>query len=373
MADELYKLLGNKFTFVSTIPMPESFKKAGYPDYNNLPYILNAFEDEKKYDLAMELGYQSELVILGATSLNYIHKRLTTEKITFRYSERIFKKSRWQKFNPRAIIHQYKLHTKFRKKNFYLLCASAFTANDLSWLFAYPNKMFKWGYFTKVEKIPIDKILKEKRGGSLKILFVARLIDWKHPEMAVLLGKHLNKKGVDFEINIVGSGVMIEKLEDLIHQNNLQKVVHLKGNLPNEEVLDLMKVSHIYLFTSDRNEGWGAVANEAMANGCTLVSSNMIGASPFLVEPGQNGMVFRSGSIQEMTAQVFLLAENRDLCEELARNAYNTISKTWSPETAAKRLLDLYEMLKRGIDKIEYEKVGPCSKAFPTPSNWYKK
>ena len=33
-----------------------------------------------------------------------------------------------------------------------------------------------------------------------------------------------------------------------------------------------MEQADIYLFTSDRNEGWGAVANEAMNSACAMVA-----------------------------------------------------------------------------------------------------
>lgn len=44
--------------------------------------------------------------------------------------------------------------------------------------------------------------------------------------------------------------------------------------------------------------------------------------------------------------------------------AYNTISKIWSPKNAAKNLLKLTENLLN--DKNNDISEGPCSKAYPT-------
>jgi len=83
-------------------------------------------------------------------------------------------------------------------------------------------------------------------------------------------------------------------LTDLLSKTNLidklevGRYVSLLGNLPNEEVLQMMRESHIFIFTSDRGEGWGVVLSEAMANGCTVVASNKIGAAPFLVKHKKN-------------------------------------------------------------------------------------
>ena len=54
-----------------------------------------------------------------------------------------------------------------------------------------------------------------------------------------------------------------------------------------------MRKHEIFLFTSDRNEGWGAVSNESMSNGCILVGSDGIGSIPFLVEDGVSGITFK--------------------------------------------------------------------------------
>ena len=53
-----------------------------------------------------------------------------------------------------------------------------------------------------------------------------------------------------------------------------------------------MKKHHIYCLTSDKNEGWGAVLNEAMSSGCCPVSSIEAGATPYLVKDGVNGFSF---------------------------------------------------------------------------------
>ena len=40
IADELYNMLGDNYTFVATEAIPQSFKNNGYPDYSDRPYLL---------------------------------------------------------------------------------------------------------------------------------------------------------------------------------------------------------------------------------------------------------------------------------------------------------------------------------------------
>tara|TARA_R110001583_G_scaffold155987_1_gene307696 strand:+ start:502 stop:1596 length:1095 start_codon:yes stop_codon:yes gene_type:complete len=364
-------MFGIDYTFVATTPMPDSFSKSGYEKFERTPYVLKSYENIDNYKKALDLAVLSDIVVLGAASDTFIKERLDLNKTTFKYAERIFKKSKYQKFNPRAIWHQYNRHTVHRNKNCYMLCASAFTANDLKWLRAYPNKMFKWGYFTKVLEIPIQNILLNKRNKKFKILFVARLIKWKHPEMVVLVGKRLKELGHDFEINIIGNGIMENNIKNLVSNEKLNDEIKLHGNLSNDKVLELMQTSHAFFFSSDRNEGWGAVANEAMSNGCTLVASHTIGAVPYLVKPNVNGMVFESENTEDASRKLEKLIIDRDLCEKLALNAYKNLKNLWSPENAALSLIELYKQLKDCTIETTVSK-GPCSKAFPTKNNWFK-
>ena len=102
-----------------------------------------------------------------------------------------------------------------------------------------------------------------------------------------------------------------------------------------------MEKSHIFLFTSDRQEGWGAVANEAMNSGCALVADHMIGAVPFLVRNGENGFIYEDGKKEQLFALAEKLVEDRALCRDLGKEAYKTISQVWNGENAAGELLKL--------------------------------
>ena len=42
-------------------------------------------------------------------------------------------------------------------------------------------------------------------------------------------------------------------------------------------------------------DGWGAVANEAMNSACALVAGHMIGAVPYLIRQGENGLIYEDG------------------------------------------------------------------------------
>jgi glycosyltransferase involved in cell wall biosynthesis len=364
LGDELYKLFGGDYTLVATMEIPQWIIDSGYPDFSDKPYLLKAFENEDNLALAQKIALDADIVIIGSAPESLFKERLKNNKLTFRYSERYIKKLDHHLLSPRTWWDWYNKHTKYRNKNLYMLCASAYTKNDVSKMFAYPNKCYKWGYFTKVENLDIEKIIEQKPTSEFKLLWCARFHDWKHPELPIRLAYELKKKGYSFQINMVGSGVEFNNIKQLIHKLNVSDCVNLLGNYPNEEVLRMMREHHIFLFTSDRGEGWGAVMNEAMSNGCAVVASNTIGATPYLIEDGNTGYIFKSGNLYNLLEKVQSALDNKLHRELVTRRAYKKMKDVWSPKVAAERFIILVKNLINGTGDDDIIS-GPCSKALP--------
>lgn len=370
VADEMYAVLGDHYHYVATEPLPDWLKMGGYSEIER-PYLINAYESVEKYQYAMRLGLVSEVVICGAAPDCFIAERLKHNKLTFRYAERWFKDGYYHLLSPRALKGYYNAHTKWRNNNLYMLCASAYTPNDARTIFSYPNKCLKWGYFTAVPEIDVQAVLDTKRTTStLKILWVARFLKWKHPERMLSLASLLRRAGYDsFVIDMVGSGEEQESIRKQIEKQGLERYVKLLGNFPNDQIHQLMREHHIFCFTSDRNEGWGAVLNEAMSNGCAVVASHVIGSVPFLIKNGENGLIYDNDSVQSLFEKVRLLIDNTDFREQLSIAAYNTMYNVWSPKKAASQFLLLANNLLMGIH-IEIND-GPCSEAERTRKTFY--
>lgn len=105
----------------------------------------------------------SDVVILGAAPEKYIFERLKRNKLTFRYGERLFKKIDGRFLRPSYWKSLYYCHTQYRQKPLYMLAASAFMKSDVSLLFAYPNKVFKWGYFVNASNLEMSNVLAKKK------------------------------------------------------------------------------------------------------------------------------------------------------------------------------------------------------------------
>ncbi len=362
LADALYAEKGIEYYFIARKPLPDEFARSGYADFSDKPYLIKAYESNESMVNARNLIDNAEVVIIGAAPDEWVVNRLNENKVTFHYSERWFKTGYKSLLSPRAWLYWIKNHIRFRNKRSYMLCASAFTSSDVNKIFAYPNKCFKWGYFTKVTSFDIEKNLEASQDVSkLKILYVSRFLIWKHPEMPVELAKVLKAKGYNFEINMYGTGPELDRIRNLIQELDVQDCVNLKGNLPNDEILKEMRNHHIFLFPSDRNEGWGAVVNEAMSNGCVVVGGGKIGCVPFLINHSKNGLIFKDQDQADLNDKVIYLLEHPEERIQMSREAYRTMHEIWSPENAAKRFIKLAKSALEG--NIIAEEQGPCSKA----------
>lgn len=367
-SNEMYKQLGDNYKFISTEMLGEHRIKMGWDTSNKFPYEIKTYESNSNLEKAIKLVNESDVVIIGSASDKFIEERLKRGKLTFKYSERLYKEGLSLKKIPRAICGAWLHHGRFQKYPIYMLCASAYTSSDLAIFNNYKNRTYKWGYFPQFKEYNIKSLLELKKNSKVEILWVGRLISWKHAEDAVKIAINLNKEGYDFNLNIIGTGECENYLKDIIIKNKIEDKVKLLGAIHTDDIRQYMEKANIFLFTSDFNEGWGAVLNEAMNSVCAVVASHAIGSVPFLLKHGENGLIYRYGDMDDFYKNVKILMDDRNLQLKLGENAYHTLKNSWNEKEATKRFLELSKNLLLGRD-IEFTD-GPCSRAKILKNNW---
>ena len=355
LADALHKKLNGDFIFVETGGIPEFRKKLGYQELK-APYVLKYKENE---NLVERLIKEADVAIYGEAPLGLIKVRYNSGKLTFRDDEsRYKKKNRYLKWP----VYTYKSH--WINKG-YLLCASSYAPIDYMLSGMSPKKCFRWGYFTKLKRYDSSEALMEKKGlkhpQGVSILWTGRLIGLKHPEAAIFVAKGLKREGIDFELNIIGTGKLENKIKSQIQKFGLKDCVHMLGSMTPAEVRTHMEEADIFLFTSDRCEGWGAVLNESMNSGCAVVADGNIGSVPYLIKDGENGLIYKSTDWKDLYKNVSYLVHNPIERVQIGKKAYATMLSLWNGEVAAKNILELCESI---LSKTENPiKEGPCSNA----------
>lgn len=362
---EMQKRLGEDFKFVSTVKIFQWRLDLGFKDLDkDYDFVIRAYESDKMREKAKKLALESDIVIIGSTTDDLIQERLKQDKITFRYRARIFIfldgffKTIFDKEKMKLF---YDRHIKYRKnKNLYLLCANAYGANDFNLFGLYKDKIYKWGYFLETNHYNIDELInKKEKNEKIQIVWVARFIKWKHPEIVVKLAKDLKKQNENFHIKMLGAGELQDKIRKKIKKENLEDVVEIVGQVPSDKVKYYMEDANIFIGTSGSQEGWGAVINESMNAGCVVIANQKMGSVPFLIKNNENGMMYNKYT--DLEKKVKMAMKDKELRRKLGKNAYTTITQDWTASIAASNLIELFDniLMEREL-KI---KDGPASKA----------
>lgn len=365
LADALYRLTNGNYAFIATQPMDQERRDMGWSNADKAPYEISLADDRLKCEAWLE---RADIIIYGSAPYELIEPSLKAGKLVFRYSERPHKTGLpWYKY-PLRLWQFTRLFNRYR--NFYLLCASAYAARDYALTHTFFNKAYRWGYFTEVKAYPnVDDLIRNKK--PISLLWSGRLLPLKHPEAALAVAVRLKNLGYPFTMNIVGEGELYEPLKAQIERENLTDCVHMRGFIPPEKLRILMEESEVFLFTSDRNEGWGAVLNESMNSACAVVASHAIGSVPFLIQDGENGLIYKDGDVQSLADKVQWLIDHPEQRVQLAKKAYETMETQWNSENAASRLLELSGWIQEGQCSEPLFKDGVCSAAPRLKDSWY--
>lgn len=367
-SESMYNLIGDGYRFIETMPIEQERLDLGWGEDMYPCFVMRSYISDKAYGDCLGFINDADIVVAGSAPEAMLHRRIKERKIVFRYSERPLKTKIDVMRYLKMLIRLHQLNPYYA--NIYLLCASAYTSVDFSKFGLFKGRCYKWGYFPSAKRYEnIDRLISRKKKHS--ILWAGRFLDWKHPEAVIETAKNLKNDGYDFDLKIIGTGELEEALTEMIRANELSNCVHMLGSMKPAEVRDNMEQSEIYLFTSDKVEGWGAVLNESMNSGCAVVASHVIGSVPFLLKDGENGLIYRDGELDDLYQKTKWLLDYPTERMEMSKKAYWTIRDEWNAENAAQKLLHFSEKVISGKSVQDLYLSGVCSPAEIIHDRWY--
>ncbi len=367
LAEALYRLTGGEYRFIAMSYIGIERLSMGWGG-DTASFILQFNEDP---EACRRLIDEADVVINGGISEELFRNRLRQGKLTFLYSERPFKKEK-----PWYLMPYYRWRNRHLRtaRGSYLLTAGGFTAHDYRRTGTFRRRAYRWAYFPPCKTYDPDALMAGKAGrgedGIPTVLWAGRLIPLKQPDAVIRLACRLREAGHRFRVVLIGSGSMEPALIQSVYEHGLQDIVTLPGSMKPDEVRAHMEAADVFLFTSNRLEGWGAVLNESMNSGCAVVAHALIGSVPVVIRPGENGFAYADE--EELYRHVETLITDPALCERIGRAAYTTIADTWNADTAARRLLAIIDDLARDGASTRYDE-GPASPDPVLRENWYAK
>lgn len=159
---------------------------------------------------------------------------------------------------------------------------------------------------TKARIISVGRLFPEEKGQDVLIRAIWRCIN----------------RGLDVDCTFVGSPAIgdsetLPTLEALTSSLELNSRVHfVQGRT---DVATLLADASIFVLPS-RREGFGLALVEAMAAGLPVIASNIEGPSDILTD-GIDGLLFESGSDEQLAERIAILIESPELADNLRNNA----------------------------------------------------
>ena len=146
--------------------------------------------------------------------------------------------------------------------------------------------------------------------GKSRIVGVGTLEPRKRWDRLLRAARELQRRGYDFEVQIVGDGPLHESLQQQAQDLGIADRVELMGYSAN--ISGVLANATFLVHTSD-NEGYPNVVMEAMACGRAVVATDA-GDVPSLVDDGKTGFIVPRGDEATLLARMVTLITDYDLC-----------------------------------------------------------
>ena len=334
----------SNFRYAATVPLTDERVKLGWNADEPEPWILRAGENETHRSQLEQWWDKADVVVCGMRRVVRFADRLRDGKLTFYDSERWWKP-------PIGIARL--LHPCFAwmaarfcrlasSPWFHHLPMGVYAAADMDRLTAFHGRMWNWGYFTTLPE-PLPPCL--GRNETLRVLWVGRMLSWKRVDTLVRAFGLLRRQNPKARLTLIGDGPCREKLERLVRELGIAGDVGFHPSVPVAQVRQQMRDAHVYVLPSNAYEGWGAVLNEAMSEGCAVVASEAAGAAKTMLRHGENGLLFPPGDCTQLGSLLVQLSADEPLRRRLAEAGQRTIVECWSPPVAAQRFLSACDAL----------------------------
>lgn len=137
---------------------------------------------------------------------------------------------------------------------------------------------------------------------------------------------------------IVGDGPMRAQLEQEVQRRGLAHYCLFWGERTHDEVVTLLGISDIFLYTSQRGACFAMAVLEAMASGCAVVASTEPFSNAVLLAEGR-GIAVSAGDVEQTTEALVRLISDAGLCRHMGMLARDYIRAYHSPEMMKRLLL----------------------------------
>jgi len=189
----------------------------------------------------------------------------------------------------------------------------------------------------------------EARPSKIRFLSVGRLVPFKGFDILIDACAELQKRGINFDCEIIGDGTLREELEERASRQNLGERIHFAGEQSQNYVQAALRDCDVFVLASapdDRgaSDVFPTVIAEAMATGKPVVSTTVAGI-PELVANGENGLLVPPRDARALANAMEQLARDENLRGDFGRAGRLRIEQKFTIEKTIEPLLERFEQI----------------------------
>ena len=203
---------------------------------------------------------------------------------------------------------------------------------------ALPFYPAKAGYRTIVMPNPVvapPSVSEARLSQAPSLIAIGRLHPQKGFDLLLRAFHKIQAKYPDWQVTILGEGVMRAELEQLRSQLNLVDRVHLPGLVSN--VPTYLDRADLFVMPS-RFEGFPMALCEAMAYGLPVLAADCLSGPRDIIDDGVNGVLVKTEDIDALAAGLDKLMSDPAKRQQLAKNAPNILDRF-----GVERVMDLWQ------------------------------
>lgn len=173
--------------------------------------------------------------------------------------------------------------------------------------------------------------------GNVKLLFVGRLVYYKGANVIL----EAMKSVTGAELFMVGRGADEDSLREYARENHLEKKVHFIPPLSDNELKAAFADCDIFVFPSvAKSEAFGIVQLEAMVYGKPVINTRLGTSAEYVSPDGVTGITVEPGDSVALAEAVTRLINDRELREELGKNAARRVCEKFELKRNYENMFD---------------------------------
>ncbi|MES1021716.1 glycosyltransferase [Gloeocapsa sp. BRSZ] len=199
--------------------------------------------------------------------------------------------------------------------------------------------------------------------GKIRITTTGRLVEKKGIAYSIRAVAKLVQTHPHIEYNIVGDGVLKTELQNLIDELNVGHVVKLLGWKHQQEIIEILDKSHIFVATSvtakDGNQDAPVnTLKEAMAMGLPVIGT-IHGGIPELIEDGISGFLVPERDVDTLAEKIAYLCDHPEVWQQMGQAGRAYVEQHYDANKLNDQLVQIYEQL---LDKDTSAAMNPSFK-----------